>query len=111
MPKSKNLIFSFIALGIAGALIAFMFLRDRSVVLSPYDFHKELLEVAPQSVVLKDNELSFSAHNETYKVARDSINLAELDPHIAVVVAQKSGSFLDEIGLFVIIFIGVAVLI
>lgn len=111
MPKSKNLIFSFIALGIAGALIAFMFLRDRSVVLSPYDFHKKLLEVAPQSVVLKDNELSFSAHNETYKVARDSINLAELDPHIAVVVQQKSGSFLDEIGLFVIIFIGVAVLI
>lgn len=111
MPKSKNLIFSLIALGIAGLLIAFMFLRDRSVVLSPYDFHKKLLEVAPKSVVLKDNELSFSADNETYKVARDSINLAELDPHIAVVAQQKRGSFLDEIGLFIIIFIGVAVLI
>ncbi|WP_394908123.1 AAA family ATPase [uncultured Helicobacter sp.] len=111
MPKSKNLIFSLIALSLAGLLIAFMFLRDRSVVLSPYDFHKKLLETKPQNIVLKDNELSFSAHNETYKVARDSINLAELDPHIAVVTQQKRGSFLDEIGLFIIIFIGVAVLI
>lgn len=111
MPKSKNLIFSLIALSLAGLLIAFMLLRDSSVVLSPYEFHKKLLEAKPQSIVLKDNELSFSTHNETYKVARDAINLSELDPHIAVVVAQKSGSFLDEIGLFVIIFIGVAVLI
>ena len=111
MPKSKNLIFSLIALSLAGLLIAFMLLRDSSVVLSPYEFHKKLLEAKPQSIVLKDNELSFSTYNETYKVARDAINLSELDPHIAVVVAQKSGSFLDEIGLFVIIFIGVAVLI
>ena len=110
MPKSKGLVFSLIALGIAGLLIVFMLLRDNSILLSPYEFHKKLLESKPQSIVLKDNEIFFSANHQTYKVARDSINVSELDPHIAVVVEQKSSNWLDEIGLFVIVFIGIAVL-
>lgn len=110
MPKSKGLVFSLIALGIAGLLIVFMLLRDNSILLSPYEFHKKLLESKPQSIVLKDNEIFFSANHQTYKVARDSINVSELDPHIAVVVEQKSSNWLDEIGLFIIVFIGVAVL-
>ena len=44
MPKSKGLVFSLIALGIAGLLIVFMLLRDNSILLSPYEFHKKLLE-------------------------------------------------------------------
>ncbi len=112
MQKYKTLTFSLIILLVAAIIAIFLLFRDESVLLSPYEFSQKLRELNPQKITLQDDEASFLHEHTRYKVARDSLNLNEIDPKIILQVKQKHNySFLNEIGLFVVLFIGLAVMI
>lgn len=111
MQKSKNLIAFIITLCVIILLIVFWIFRDDTKLLSPYEFAQIIERTPPYKLVVQDDMMYFSVENQNYKVARDSIDLHTLNPRIAVSVKPKSGGFLDEVGLFVLIFIGLAVIV
>ena len=111
MQKYKTFTFSLIILLVAAIIAIFLVFRDESVLLSPYEFSQKLKELNPQKITLQDDEASFLHERTRYKVARDSLNLNEIDPKIILQTKQKHNSFLNEIGLFVVLFIGLAVII
>ena len=111
MQKSKNFVVFVSAICIVVLLIAFWIFRDDTKLLSPYEFAQIIEQSPPHKLIVQEDMIHFSIGDKSYKVARESIDLHALNPKIAVSVKPRSGGFLDEVGLFVLIFIGLAVVI
>lgn len=111
MQKSKNFIVFISAVCVVVLLIVFWIFRDDTKLLSPYEFTQIIEQSPPHKLTIQEDMIHFNIADTSYKVARESIDLQSLNPKIAVSVKPRSGGFLDEIGLFVLIFIGLAVVI
>lgn len=110
MRKSKSLLFSLLALVVAIVLTIVLFVRKDEIWLSPYEFTQKLTELQPKMLLLENDVASFTDRHKIYKVARDALEPASIDSKIILQVKDTQDSWLSDIGLFVVFFLGLAVI-
>lgn len=109
MRKSKNL-FIIIVGGILVILLSLvLFMRDNSIIVNRADFNNLLK--SNHNLLLDDKYIYIKANNKTYKIAKELVDLSNLD---SVIVKVKDNNMLDsilnEIGILIVVLLGLAVL-
>lgn len=109
MRKSKNLFIIIVGVILVILLSLVLFMRDNSIIINKTDFNNLLK--SDSKLFLDDKYIYIKDNNKTYKIAKDLVDLSSLDN--AVVEVKDNNildSILNEIGILVVVLLGMAVL-
>ncbi len=112
MQKSKNLFIIIIGFLLIILLGFILFTRDNNILITNNELNEILLDSNIKKVFIDDAYLYINTDSNRYKIAKDLVDLQKLN-NVAIEV-KKSYMFdeiLGSVGIFVILFLGLAVLI
>ncbi|WP_104722539.1 ATP-dependent metallopeptidase FtsH/Yme1/Tma family protein [Helicobacter mesocricetorum] len=107
MHKSKYLIFGICLFISALILLAILSLKDNATLISNSELHYLMQDSLPNSAKIKGDYLFFKINHQSYKIAKDSVDLKGFGEKIPIEITTNS-TFLENLDF--IVFIGVIVI-
>lgn len=112
MQKSKSLIVIVCGVILVAILSAILLLRDSTSIIDIEEFSRIVGNSQDFAATIDEHYIYLNADNKKHKIARALVNLSDY-PNLIVRVKSSSGfgSILSDIGLLVVLLLGIAVLV